>query len=314
MTRRSPAALIAAALALILLAASCAPPPPRERAADHPLIDRIWSSAEGRFVTSAELLDRMAAARFVLLGEVHDNPRHHQLQAWAVKALAERNRKLSLVAEMIAADQAPGLALFEAEPRTRAASLATFLNWAQSGWPDFVLYEPIFDAAVRAGFPLVPGNLDRSMVPAMHRAGLAALPEADRQRLGLEKGVPDEAARILGRSIAEAHCGVFGADSEDKLARFVAIQYARDAVMARAMADAAGGDGAILIAGAGHVRRDAGVPHHLARMGIPGKVVAIAFVEAAADRAAPQDYDEDADYLWFTGGPERADPCAAVSP
>ncbi|HEY8351319.1 MAG TPA: ChaN family lipoprotein, partial [Sphingomonadales bacterium] len=114
MTRHSPAALIAAALALILLAASCAPPPPRERAADQPLVDRIWSRAEGRFMTSAELLDRMAAARFVLLGEVHDNPHHHQLQAWAVKALAERNRKLALVAEMIAADQAPGLALFEA--------------------------------------------------------------------------------------------------------------------------------------------------------------------------------------------------------
>lgn len=317
MSRPAPlASFLCLLLGVIMGMSACAPLPPRETEAAHPLAGRIWSAGEQRFVTPAELLDHMAGARFVLLGEIHDNPRHHELQAWAVAALGERNRRLALVAEMIAADQGPGLALFQAEPRTRAARLETFIHWADSGWPDFGLYEPIFDAALRAGFPLVAGNLDRAVVPAMHRAGLRALLEAERQRLDLIKGVPVDIATKLGRRIADAHCGIFAPEkaSADKLANFVAIQYARDAYMAQAMRDGQGEDGAILIAGAEHVRRATGVPHHLARFKTRGPIVSVALMEVDYNRQEPGLYDADADYVWFTGGFGRGDPCAGLNP
>lgn len=298
---------------VVLALMSCAPLPPAEKDARHPLAGRIWSLERQDFVTPAALLDDLAAARFVLLGEAHDNSHHHELQAWAVAALAERSRRLALVAEMIAADQEPGLALFHAEPRVKAATLATFVNWAGSGWPDFAQYEPIFDAAVRAGFPIVAGNLDRGVIPAMHRTGLAALPDTDRQRLDLEKGVPDRVAGALGRSIADAHCGIFAPDKSaaDKLANFVAIQYARDAAMARALIDHQGDHGAILIAGGEHVRRSTGVPFHLVRMKARGRALSVLFAEVDPARLDPRLYAADVDYLWFTGGPDRGDPCAA---
>jgi uncharacterized iron-regulated protein len=55
-------------------------------------------------------------------------------------------------------------------------------------------------------------------------------------------------------------------------------QRARDAHIAAAMRDA-GGDGAVLIAGAGHARRDMGVPRLLP----DADVISLAFIEVRAD-------------------------------
>jgi uncharacterized iron-regulated protein len=70
----------------------------------------------------------------------------------------------------------------------------------------------------------------------------------------------------------------------------VEARWVRDAHMARRLLDAAArADGAVLIAGAGHVRRDRGVPAHLVRLGAdPSTVASLAFLEVrdGADRPA----------------------------
>jgi hypothetical protein len=86
-------------------------------------------------------------------------------------------------------------------------------------------------------------------------------------------------------------------------------------------ADGAGADGAVLIAGAGHVRADFGVPRYLAWRDATAAVVTVGLVEVRAEATRPQDYaavgDGDAglyDYVWFTPGrgAERGDPCAEL--
>src|SRR5207248_4896229 len=49
---------------------------------DHPLTGRVWDVAQDRFVTLDALGTAVSGARFVLLGERHDHPEHHQFQAW----------------------------------------------------------------------------------------------------------------------------------------------------------------------------------------------------------------------------------------
>src|SRR2546429_5139365 len=66
--RRAPVAVVA----LTLLVASCGTPltswlAPTGR--NHPLADRIWGVQAGSFVAPPELVDRLAAARFVLRSE-----------------------------------------------------------------------------------------------------------------------------------------------------------------------------------------------------------------------------------------------------
>ena len=79
----------------------------------------------------------------LILGEVHDNPAHHEAQADMVAAFAPR----ALVFEMLTPEQAD--AVTQDNRRDRAA-LAEALDWEASGWPDFGYYHPIFTAAPEA--------------------------------------------------------------------------------------------------------------------------------------------------------------------
>ncbi|MFP2908704.1 ChaN family lipoprotein, partial [Pyxidicoccus sp. 3LFB2] len=76
---------------------------------DHPLTGRIWDVKGNRFVDEAELLRALAGARFVVLGERHDQGDHHQLQAKLVRALASSGRKPALAFEMLDVEQQPAV-------------------------------------------------------------------------------------------------------------------------------------------------------------------------------------------------------------
>src|SRR6516165_3133522 len=48
---------------------------------DHPLVGVVWDVAAKRPVTERELSARVQSSTIVLVGEAHDNPDHHRLQA-----------------------------------------------------------------------------------------------------------------------------------------------------------------------------------------------------------------------------------------
>jgi hypothetical protein len=99
----------------------------------------------------------------------------------------------------------------------------------------------------------------------------------------------------------------------------VTMQRARDARIAeRTLAGATRG-GAVLIAGAGHVRRDRAVPDFLVREAPGRSVRAIAFLEVSAGRDSPGDYAQEYgasplpfDFVGFTARAPRSDPCAGM--
>lgn len=269
----------------------------------HPLNGQIWHTETRTFITRREIMARIRKARWTILGESHDHPQHHALQARIIRGLAERNHKTAIVAEMIAADQAPALALFYEEPRHNAETLRTFLQWDKSGWPAFELYAPIFDAAVLANYPIRAGNLDRTFLKDLHRRGFKALPDSLRAGLDLPDTLPERVAEPLRDAMTSSHCGGLGPELVET---FAEIQFARDASLARAlMAEPS----AILIAGREHARRDYGVPYHLARLEARGDALSIAFVETVAGRDNPAEYDLPFDIVWFTPGKNRPDPC-----
>jgi uncharacterized iron-regulated protein len=79
---------------------------------------------------------------------------------------------------------------------------------------------------------------------------------------------------------------------------------------------AAPADGAVLVAGAGHVRSDYGIPVYLTAIAPDRQVVSIAFVEVDGLKTKPDIYDlADAtgrapfDYLWFTPRVDDEDAC-----
>jgi len=75
-------------------------------------------------------------------------------------------------------------------------------------------------------------------------------------------------------------------------------------------------DGAVLITGVGHARRDRGVPAHLARHIPDAKIASLAFLEVDPAATKPADYAArfggeplPFDYVWFTPKIDDADPC-----
>jgi len=284
---------------------------------DHPLTGRIWDATAARFLTADALTARLVAARFVLLGERHDHPEHHLLQASIVRGLAAAGRRPTVAFEMLDADQAGALAAYLQRSPRDAAGLGDAVGWSRSGWPPWPLYEPIAEAALSASLSLAAANLPPATVRAVARGNLGALEPALVRIHGLDRPAAPPVEAQMEAEMRESHCSKL---PEAMLAGMVTAQRARDATMADRLL-AAAGDGAVLIAGAGHVRTDRGVPIYLAARAPFVTIASVAFLEVASGRAAATDYAErfgaarlPFDYVWFTSRADEVDQCARFRP
>lgn len=300
-------------LGLAVLAAGCAGAGHRspDPGADHPLAGRIWDVGAGAFVDYSALLGEAAGARHVLLGEIHINGEHHEIQARVIGDLVELGPARSLVFEIFEQDQQPDIDRVAALPDPTSGDIADATGIRDSGW-NWDSYEPLVELALDKGMPIRAGNAPRADVSRVAREGAGVLPEERLAGLGMSAPLPPSAHAALTDTIVASHCGhVFG----DMTERLIAAQRLRDAIMAEVMI-ASRPDRTVLITGAGHARRDYGVPFYLAHSDPSATVVAIGLTEIRPGRNDPDDYldrleglDAPFDYLWFTSRTVSEDPC-----
>lgn len=256
---------------------------------EHPWIGRIWSADDQAWIQEEALLGALRRADVVLLGEKHDNPDHHMLQARVIGALVQPGTPV-LFEQLDLDDRVAGA--------RSPAELAEAARWAESGWPDFALYEPVFAAVYEGGGVVVPAHPTRAQVQAVTSGGLESLSGADRDRLRLAP-LSDAQHATLEQEIVDAHCGMIDAESAWPM---VDAQVLKDATMASAIAEA--GTPAILVAGGGHTRPDRGVPHHLDL-----DTATVLFREVRDGLTGIPTVDGEADYVWFTARLDDEDPC-----
>jgi uncharacterized iron-regulated protein len=281
---------------------------------DHPLAGRIWDVSAAKFVDRQTLAGRLARADFVLLGERHDNPDHHRLQAEVLRGLIALGRRPAVGFEMFGIDDSAAIANHLAIAPNDAAGLGEAVNWNQRGWPDWAMYQPIAEAALEAKLRIVATNLPLATARRMRSHGLTVLEASRRRELGLDQPLPDAISARMAADIRNAHCGHA---SEESVKTMIGIQRARDAQMAQSLiAAAAGHDAAVLITGAGHARADYGIPVYLNAKAASKQVISIAFFEVAEQKTAPLEYARPYgngrlpfDYLWFTPRVDNEDPC-----
>lgn len=128
---------------------------------EHAQLGLIRDLRTGATLTPHQLVDRLATAPRVLLGEQHDNPDHHALQLWLLQALSQRRVQGSVLLEMLTPSQQGRVRQLQATPAPLAdASLVRQLAW-QPGW-DWSLYGPIVRYALAGPGPLLAANLDRA--------------------------------------------------------------------------------------------------------------------------------------------------------
>lgn len=280
--------------------------------ADHPDVGTLRALPSGAALTPAEAAATLAKADLVLLGEKHDNPDHHRAQAWLLDALVAAGRRPAVVMEMLDTTQTEALAAYLARPDADADGLGAAVAWDESGWPEWPLYQPIAAVALAADLPILPGNLPKADVRRIAQEGAEAVLGADGLTpRGLDTPLPDALRDGLGREILVGHCGML---PERAVPAMIVAQRARDGEMARALLAAAARpdtDGAVLIAGNGHVRSDWGVPWTLAHLAPDLSVASVGILEVgpvSEDRAriattAPFDV------VWLTPALEDVDPC-----
>jgi len=280
---------------------------------NHPLTGRIWDVSSGRFIDRETLVKYLASADFALLGERHDNPDHHMLQAEVLRSLLAAGRRPAVGFEMLGLDDASIIARHLAASPNDAAGLGRAVNWNQRGWPDWSMYQPIAEAALQAKLRIVTTNLPLATARKMTRDGLAMLDPRVIRELGLDQPPQEPVFARMAADIRDAHCGYL---PEQSLKAMVDVQRARDAQMAQSLIAADDADGAILIAGAGHVRNDYGIPVYLRAKAPDKRVISISFVEVDKQKTEPQSYalpyrDRRLpfDYVWFTPRIDDEDPC-----
>ncbi|MFV0680369.1 ChaN family lipoprotein [Ottowia sp.] len=192
----------------------------------------------------AAALAALLPADALLLGEQHDANTHQQLERQTVQWLVGQDQLAALVIEM--AEQ--GHHTRSLPPTASEADVRAALAWADAAWP-WSRYGPVVMTAVRAGVPVLGGNLPRAQL---------------RQTMAdarLDTRLPPAALAAQRARIHHGHCGRL---PESQLLPMARVQIARDIHMASTLLTARQpGRTVLLVAGQGHVERRLGVPVHL---------------------------------------------------
>lgn len=262
------------------------------------LAPRVWAETIYRGeqpVGRADLLADLATAQVILLGETHDNPRHHQARAELLQALGSRVGRVVLEHLDMGAQLAPDRPLKDALDQ---------VGFNAKGW-HWPLHEPVFSAARSTGATLEGGNLPRATARRMVKEGVAGLgPELARSLNDLP--LTEAAQARLDQHLIDGHCGQLPAS---RLPAMRLVQRARDAAMAQSLMRSGSGS-TVLLAGNGHVRRDYGVPTLLPPS---TRAISVGFLELdPAEITNPAEWRGLYDYVWLTPPAAREDPCAGL--
>ena len=230
----------------------------------------------------------------VLLGETHDNARHHELQRQALQAILDSGARPALLMEQFDRERQSDIDRALAAGNVDVATLiaaGTERDVTRWQWP---FYEPLIALALRYRLPIVAANVSRADTRRIVADGLAAQ--------GFDAQVPGDIESAQARQIERSHCGLVDAAMARRMA---AAQIARDQFMARLVQKHAA-RGVVLIAGHGHVRRDVGVPRWLGATERE-RTESVGLLEQGSESDSGE-----FDRVVVTPPQLRADPCAGM--
>lgn len=151
---------------------------------------RVYDTKRKRFVDLETMIGAIARADVAFLGEFHNDPGTHVLQAGILEGVARRrDDRIVLALEMFERDVQPKLDAYLADSLDETAFLA-----GSRPWPNYPSdYRPMVEIAKSRRWPVIAGNVPRRLASVVARRGLAALdsvPESDRPFLAAENSCP----------------------------------------------------------------------------------------------------------------------------
>ncbi len=227
-------------------------------------VEEIFRLPEGMRVSLQQLLEDVESSPVIFMGETHDQIAHHDNQARTLRGLIERNKDVVVAMEMFERSQQPILDQWTAGTLTEEEFLKA-VRWESTWGMDYNLYKEILDEAKRHQLKVLGLNIERELVRKVALHGVTGLSPKERSRLP-EMDLNDKAHRQYLASIFRNHQAGWAKDFE----KFYQAQCLWDEAMAeslfRFLTSEEGREKTILvIAGAGHVAFDFGIPKRLYR-------------------------------------------------
>ncbi|WP_169569276.1 ChaN family lipoprotein [Sneathiella limimaris] len=234
-------------------------------------------------VNSTQLAKNISSAEYVMIGEKHDNPAHHKIQAELLQTFLKPGDLV--VFEMINELQQPVIDQFLAN-KIAYEDLATELNWSEGGWPGWEYYGPLFKVSKDAGAQILYGSFPRQK---LMKQGML--------KIARPKVLSDEQMAELDQEIRYSHCKML---PENMVRPMSNLQVIKDDLMATQLRQKKDGAQAFLIAGNGHTRMDRGVPLHLQKKG-EDNIFVLGLIE---EEAEPAEWELFTTYnaIWITEG------------
>jgi uncharacterized iron-regulated protein len=230
-----------------------------------------------------------------LMGEVHDHPLGHAYRLADLKRELGGSWRPAILMEQFDVQRQAQLthAWQTCEDAQCVIAAAGGDGWQ---WP---FYEPLIQLALDYRLPLVAANVSRAQLGEVMKHGFEAVFDDQAiQQYGLNQPLPDAWLQAQRQAMRLGHCNLL---PESMIDPMVKAQATRDIMYAQLLAQYAS-QGAVVIAGNGHVRKDLGIYVWLPQA-LRDQVTVFAYVESdAADALA---YDR----IRLMPAHERGDPC-----
>ncbi len=266
--------LLPAVLAILAALPGCAAHGPLSNAAE----PGDLMLPNGSAVADAALTRRAMAEDYILVGEVHDNPLHHQVQARLIRALAPMRPAVGL--EMVAVDKKTVLERF-GKGEISIDALSEALGWEANWGYDFALYRPIFAALAEEKIPVRGLNVPREVLEALREKGTEGLSPAARAALPDPVIFPAQARREELAKIFKMHEAMRRkpepGNPRPTVERFILVQSIWDTGMAEQAVRLRREHGrpVIVLAGDGHVRGGTGIAERIVQLDPGARILLI---------------------------------------
>lgn len=251
-------------------------------------------TGEGAPMDWARVTAAMSTADVVLIGETHDDPVAHHLEARLLDAALQSGREVAASMEMFTRD----VQMILDEYLSGLISEQQFLA-ASEPWGNYATdYRPFVERAREAGRPVIAANAPRRYVNRVSRNGAESLNDLSESARSFLAPLPYQQAsaaykaewdalmrEAMGNMPEPDSAGTPGGGMHAMMGSALQAQSLWDATMAWSVVEYLTrhpGEQVVHIVGSFHVKNGTGIPEHISRYR-PGTEMLIVVVEPAAE-------------------------------
>lgn len=229
---------------------------------------KVWvSSPQGQNYDPQSVLQKLAAADVIYLGETHDNANDHRAQFAIIQSLHQLNPDLAIAMEMFQRPYQSVLDRYLAGTITEAQLKELTEYDTRWGFP-WEYYAPILRFAQAHQLPVIALNTPTEIIRKVSRSGLKSLTLADRRfippmsELRAEPGAYRDRMRLIYQEIHQSK------GNSSQFDRFFLAQILWDETMADRVTQLLRANprtNLVVLAGQGHIVYGDGIPNRVAR-------------------------------------------------